>query len=496
MKRGLLVGMGLVVVGGVVTPAVTPLGVDAAAAVPQEAMPFDFDGDGYADLAVGVPSEDVRGVRDAGVVQVLYGSASGVSTRDQLWHQGTKGIKNKLERGDGFGWSLTSGDFDADGYADLAVGIPHEDVGSVRDAGAVQVLYGGPGGLTTRDQVWHQGKPGVPGKNELNDSFGDTVAAGDFNADGYADLVVGSAYEAVGGVDQAGWVVVLRGGPGGLTAAGAQSWRQGQGGIPSQPGMGDRFGADVAVGDVNGDSFDDVAILAEAESDIPSKREVGSGSAAHVLFGSPTGLTAAGNQYMLSTDLWDLWGGSFRFRLTFGDFNQDRMADLVLASADGPVGVLHGHSDGLHVAKLPAPVKPGEDSTWSAGAGEEGLGVNVAAGDVTGDGNPDVVVEGPKGSLAVILGTADGLSPTSTRWAIPRRAEVAAISILPFSGGSHSWLATTTDLIESDGSTSAVAVLRGTTSGVAGPIVMWSQDSPGIKGAAEPGDGFGYRIGG
>ena len=139
MKRGLLVGMGLVLVGGVVTPAVTPVGVDTALAATRAAMPFDFDGDGFADLAVGVPGESLRGVKYAGAVQVLYGSAAGVTARDQLWHQGSKGIKNKLEKRDSFGKALTSGDFDADGYADLAVGIPDENMGSVRDAGAVGI---------------------------------------------------------------------------------------------------------------------------------------------------------------------------------------------------------------------------------------------------------------------------------------------------------------------------------------------------------------------
>ena len=135
--------------------------------------------------------EDLRGVKDAGAVQVLYGSAAGVTARDQLWHQGRKGIKNKLEKNDRFGQALASGDFDADGYADLAVGIPGEDIGKKRDTGAVQVLYGSPTGLTARDQVWHQGKPGVPGKSEAGDWFGGGLAVGDFDADGFADLAVG-----------------------------------------------------------------------------------------------------------------------------------------------------------------------------------------------------------------------------------------------------------------------------------------------------------------
>ena len=138
MKRTLLAGMSLVLVGGVVAPAVTPVGVDpASAAVTGAAMPFDFDGDGYADLAIGVQGERLRGKTSVGVVQVLYGSASGPTARDQLWHQGRRGVKGALEKHDLFGHALDSGDFDADGYADLAIGIPGEGFGRKRVVGAV-----------------------------------------------------------------------------------------------------------------------------------------------------------------------------------------------------------------------------------------------------------------------------------------------------------------------------------------------------------------------
>ena len=490
MRRGLLIGMGLVLVGGVVTPVVTPIGADTAVAVTSATVPCDFDGDGYADLAAGVPFEGVRGVTDAGAVQVLYGSAAGVSARDQLWHQGKKGVKGALEKGDRFGDVLACGDFDGDGSADLAVGMPYEDVGSVYRAGLVQVLYGSATGLTARDQIWHQGKPGVPGKNEKNDMFGKALATGDFDADGYADLVVGVPFEKVGSLSQAGWVLVLRGSPAGLTSSGAQSWRQGKTGLASQPGAGEWFGNALATGDVNGDGRDDLAIGTYAELDSPPVDE--RGSAVHTLLGGSSGLTSAGGQYFLAADL-GMWPFS-RFRLTFADFNRDGCDDLVMASASGPEGgtaVLHGHGDGLRPAPLDVGAVPGVDARWLVGGGDEDYGTPAAAGDLTGDGYPDLAV-----GHQVIIGTAAGLGPTWVDWPV-NRSPYGDIAVLPFSGGSHAWLAAApAERPPGPRAAGAVAVLRGTPTGDPGPVTLWSQDSPGIKGAAEYGDGFGWSLGG
>lgn len=75
-------------------------------------------------------------------MHVLYSSTSGVTCRDQLWHQGCNGVKGALEKDDYVGSALASGDFEADGYADVAIGIPNEGVGSKSGAGAVVVLRG------------------------------------------------------------------------------------------------------------------------------------------------------------------------------------------------------------------------------------------------------------------------------------------------------------------------------------------------------------------
>lgn len=475
--------------------------VAAPAAGGGAVMPFDFDGDGYADLAVSVTGEDLRGVKDAGAVQVLYGSASGPTARDQLWHQGLKGVKGVLEKNDRFGRALASGDFDADGYADLAIGTPGEDVRSIRDAGSVKVLYGGPGGLTLRDQAWHQGSPGVPGGNEAGDGFGNALAAGDLDGDGYADLAVGVSGEDVGTVDDAGRVVVLRGTAGGLRSAGSQTLRQGRNGVASQPAQREKFGAGLAVGDVNGDGLDDLAVQATREADSPlieGSQGVPLHTAAfHVMFGDPGGLTTQPSQFFLAADLTDQGYWPCCAPMGFADFDSDGRADLALG-ADDFAAVLHGHTDGLHPAALPsvAGVAPGVDALWlGIGTGDEAVSGELAVGDITGDGYPDLVGQQPGevGGAAVVLGTAEGLSPTARTWAVPG-AEYGHYGILPLSGGTHAWLVVEADSVLPDYA-GAVAVLQGTLAGDPGPVTVWSQDSPGIKGVAEPYDAFGGHIG-
>src|SRR5512133_2931313 len=86
-------------------------------------------------------------------------------------------------------------DFKNDGADDLAVGAPTEDVGSIVDAGAVSVLYGSANGLTTAGaRTFVQPVSAV----ERDDSFGFSLAAGDFDNDTFADLGVGAAFEDVG----------------------------------------------------------------------------------------------------------------------------------------------------------------------------------------------------------------------------------------------------------------------------------------------------------
>jgi hypothetical protein len=489
------VGTALLLVGGL-GPIVSPAGAGVAAAAGGAAMPYDFNGDGYADLAVGVPGEDLRGIDSVGAVQVLYGSGTGLTAHDQLWHQGTRGVRGALEKGDSFGSVVASGDFNSDGYADLAIGIPNEGIGRVNAAGAVQVLYGAPSGLTALDQIWHQGTPGVPGNNEAGDMFGSEMVVGDFDADGFADLAIGVPGEDIGSIPDAGCVVVLRGSSSGLTSAGARPVRQGRDGLPSQPSRYEEFGESLATGDVNGDGRDDLVVVVEFDADFlrPNYADLDeAGAGVHVIFGSPGGLLPQGSQFFGPESLgFAAW--SAMWSPTLADLNGDGAADLAAvmwqsSTRDFRVVVLHGHADGLHPAVLAAAGTPGVDGFWAAPEG----GGQLAATDFNADKSVDLVLGfGTPPSLEVILGTGTGLGAAFVESPVDAYG-FQKVQALPLSGGTQEWLvlgAPYTALNAPAGS-GMVGVLQGKADGTAGPVTLWNQDTPGIKGGAEEGDYFG-----
>jgi hypothetical protein len=111
------------------------------------AVRADFNHDGADDLAIGAPFESVGSLFAAGAVHVLDGSAGGLTgTGSQVLTQDSPGVPDTAGSGDTFGVALASGDFDNDGFADLAVGVELEDVDGADDVGGVNVLHGSAGG--------------------------------------------------------------------------------------------------------------------------------------------------------------------------------------------------------------------------------------------------------------------------------------------------------------------------------------------------------------
>lgn len=249
----------------------------------------DFNNDGRDDLAIGV-RENIGSDANTGAVTVLKGSTTGIAaTGSKQWHQDTVGVPGAGETGDNWGTeALATGDFDNDGHADLAVGAPSEDIGSVDSAGAVTLIKGSSTGLTaTGSTVWHSNVSGVIGVAEEQDNFGSALAAGDFDTNGLDDLAIGVSGETVGESQFAGAVIVMQGSAStGLTATGSKEWHAGTIGVPGSPGYRDYFGSALATGDFNGGGRDDLAI--GVPGDNPGAAHSGS---IVVLRGSTSGLT-------------------------------------------------------------------------------------------------------------------------------------------------------------------------------------------------------------
>ena len=155
---------------------------------------------------------------------------------NQFFHQDVPGILENAEPDDDFGAAVAAGDFNNDGIDDLAIGVPAEGFSGLDDAGVVQVFYGSSGGVgIAGNQLWDQSAPGILGSAESGDFFGISLATGDFDNDGFEDLAIGVAGEAIGTLPQAGAVNVLYGSPSGLAAAGNQLWHQDSAGVLDAP---------------------------------------------------------------------------------------------------------------------------------------------------------------------------------------------------------------------------------------------------------------------
>ena len=237
----------------------------------------DFNGDGFDDAAFGVPDEDLPGINqaDAGTVTVAYGSLDGLGP-DGAQSYSPPQIAQFQQRA---GEALAAGDFDCDGYDDLAIGVPRYDVlalPTISDAGQVVILNGSMQGLDTSNPIFINRNTGtIEGGATAGDRFGAALAAGNFNGDASLklqpcdDLAIGAPGVNISGRNDAGAVFVLFGGISGLDTSppdpGEQFWHQDRAGITGVAEAGDGFGASLFAFDFGGDFVDDLAIGAPTD---------------------------------------------------------------------------------------------------------------------------------------------------------------------------------------------------------------------------------------
>ncbi|MEV0171821.1 VCBS repeat-containing protein [Streptomyces sp. NPDC050803] len=344
MRRTVVVAIALLAGG------VTALPV-ANATTTTPSVRQDFNGDGYEDLATGVPWGRVNGLRSAGYVAVVYGSANGLTSgTKKVYTQESPGIPGTVEAHDMFGAHLTVGDLDADGYADLVVETDNEQWvhdGIARDGNRI-VLWGGKGGLTSGTVLPVLST--APGQ-------GGTSLTGDFNGDGHLDLARRDD---------------VRFGPFGRDGAAASV----------QKGV--RFAESgqvtaLAAGDTDGDGISDIVSVAFSGSD-SEYRLIHHMS---VLRGSRDGLLPPAT----------LEGGESRSKqwnqsLAIGDLDGDGRAEVVSSSGNA-LRIFRGTEGGP--ATTPQVITQDTPGVPGAHEEEDSFGYNVSVGDVDGDGYGDIL---------------------------------------------------------------------------------------------------------
>lgn len=354
----------------------------------------DFNGDGFDDLAIGIPFEDI-GASNQGAVAVLYGSATGLTATGSQFLTRAGAIANEY-----MGFSLTAANFTAvSGFDELAVGVPGLDVGAATDAGGVEEYTGGSGGLSS-PLNWTQNSAGIAGASESSDRFAYTLSSGNFNADGANDLAVGVYFENVA-VSNDGFVNVIYGTAGtGLASTG----NQGLSDLGSASGggeSGDQFGYSLAAGDFGGDGDDDLAIGVPMEN-IGAATDCGE---VQVFYGAASGLIIPASSQQWNQDSASVPGGAetgdrFGWALTSADFDGDGIGDLAVGcplenfavADDGYVIGLFGS-----VGTLTGTGSVGLSDTMCEGGEEvnDQFGFSLSAADVNSSGAFELIVAIP-----------------------------------------------------------------------------------------------------
>jgi len=439
------------------TMTVLPLGLSAPSARAdadgcEVGVTSDFNGDGRTDAVVADPTATVSGQAAAGRIIVLYGDADGLigeGTRGAL-SEGSGSVLGAPEAGDRFGFSLAVLDVDCDGYTDVAVGVPYEDIGASTDVGMVHVVWGSPAGLGLGDSstIWR------------STSFGQTEHAGDrfgFAVDGVEDdgqggtpapdayvLAIGVPGAVVSGHDNAG-AVALRA-P--LDGGGANHWlTQDTPGLPGAAEAGDGFGSAVSCNYlIGGGEFD--CIVGSPGEDVGSAVDAGTASVINDIYFEDeyTGTTIDQN----SSGVPGVAEAGDRYGAAVDTILVGTTARAAIAAPGEDVGSANGAGSVQLFSSNTTTLNPGTGLSQNT----SGVGGSAESGDAFGS------------SLAWI---APGLGDSQTRLAVGVPTEnttagtdAGIVQVFPMSS--------------------------------LGSDVTWSQNSSGVPGVAQAGDRFGAAV--
>ncbi|EMP01622.1 Ig-like domain-containing protein [Leptospira santarosai] len=368
----------------------------------------DFNGDGFADIAVGAPKSNTDG-------KVFIFHSAGTQGINTSFYA----FANTILVGDGaseqFGASLATGDISGDRYTDLVVGAPAYSTSK----GRIYLFYSqGAAGIATADAVTDATTTCVSGCTYLrggmtnNDKFGFSLAVGNINGGIYDDIAVGAPGHN-GGVAIAnnGRVYVYYGDGSNFTATTPNTIDNIA--VTTYPnGIYSQFGYSVAVADFNEDNYDDLAVGApEYAPDATGTNQKGK----VCIFTSSTA-TGIGNilgmgnatRYITGDNAGDQIGTA----ITARDLDLDGRADLITSTHTSITAMIANNWNNSAVFLTPRNGTIGGTALLSnksyqiTGIGGyvpmvNGPGKPLSTGDVNGDGIPDLIIGRPNAPVGI-----------------------------------------------------------------------------------------------
>ncbi|MGK5692827.1 FG-GAP repeat protein [Streptomyces sp. URMC 128] len=317
-----------------------------------------------------------------------------------------------------------------------------------------------------------------------------TGPTADFNGDGYGDVAFAAPYAKVDGKGMAGYVAVVYGGASGLDPAKRTVVSQNTTGVPGAAEAEDTFGDALAVADLDGDGYTDLAVGASGE-DVGTD---GDGGSVTVLWGSASGLKNGTTVKDPAVSGHDNWGRL----LTAGDFDGDGKKDLAVGTGSSHAYVIRGGFTKTGTTGTAKRVNTPE-TAYSVDA--------MDAGDTNADGRSDLVLtyrvrldSDESGSWS--KGVAYLGSPTGPDTSVPRPLNGGtSLALGDIDGDGYDEIALGNVFSKEDDHSGSlggeVVVIRGSEGGPVNgdaPMAELTQASTGVPGADEANDGFGGSV--